>query len=72
MEFHYDWNIEVIAQFYATLFFEEPGSVRAMHWMTVGVWYTSLMMILLLDFHLGKQTKITLKFIFTTLLVKMR
>jgi hypothetical protein len=22
MEFHYDWNIEVIAQFYATLFFE--------------------------------------------------
>jgi hypothetical protein len=33
MEFHYDWNIEVIAQFYATLFFEEAGSVRAMHWM---------------------------------------
>jgi hypothetical protein len=34
MGFHYDWNIEVIAQFYATLFFEEVGSVRAMHWMT--------------------------------------
>jgi hypothetical protein len=31
MGFHYDWNIEVIAQFYATLFFEEAGSVRAMH-----------------------------------------
>jgi hypothetical protein len=30
------------------------------------------MMILLLDFYLGKQTKITLKFIFITLLVKMR
>jgi hypothetical protein len=31
MEFHYDWNIEVIAQFYATLFFEEAGSVKAIH-----------------------------------------
>jgi hypothetical protein len=36
MGFHYDWNIEVIAQFYATLFFEETGNVRAMHWMTEG------------------------------------
>jgi hypothetical protein len=39
MGFHYDWNIEVIAQFYATLFFEEAGSVKAMHWMTEGEWY---------------------------------
>jgi hypothetical protein len=39
MGFHYDWNIEVIAQFYATLFFEEAGSVRAMHWMMEGEWY---------------------------------
>jgi hypothetical protein len=39
MEFRYDWNIEVIAQFYATLFFEEAGSVRAMHWMIEGKWY---------------------------------
>jgi hypothetical protein len=31
MGFHYDWNIEVIAQFYASLFIEEEGSVRAMH-----------------------------------------
>jgi hypothetical protein len=30
---------EVIAQFYATLFFEEVGSVRAMHWMAEGEWY---------------------------------
>jgi hypothetical protein len=31
MVFHYDWNIEVIAQFYAILFFEEAESVRAMY-----------------------------------------
>jgi hypothetical protein len=31
MEFHYDWNIEIIAQFYATLFFEETENVRVMH-----------------------------------------
>jgi hypothetical protein len=54
------------------LFFEEAGSVRAMHWMQRASGTTSLMMILLLDFHLGKQTKIALKFIITTLLVKMR
>jgi hypothetical protein len=23
MDFHYDWNIEIITQFYATLFIEE-------------------------------------------------
>jgi hypothetical protein len=39
MGFHYDWNIEVITQFYATLFFEEAKSMRAMHWMTEGEWY---------------------------------
>jgi hypothetical protein len=39
MEFHYDWNIEVITQFYATLFFEEAGSVRATHCMIEGEWY---------------------------------
>jgi hypothetical protein len=32
--FHYNWNIEVIAQFYSTLFIEEAENVRAMHWMT--------------------------------------
>jgi methionine aminopeptidase len=31
MGVHYDWNIEVIAQFYATLFIEEVEDVRAMH-----------------------------------------
>jgi hypothetical protein len=31
MGVHYDWNIEVITQFYATLFIEEAEDVRAMH-----------------------------------------
>jgi hypothetical protein len=39
MGFHYDWNLEVIAQFYAILFIEEEGNVRAMHWITEGEWY---------------------------------
>jgi hypothetical protein len=39
MGVHYDWNIEVIAQFYATLFIEEAEDVRVMHWMTEGEWY---------------------------------
>jgi hypothetical protein len=39
MGIHYDWNIEVIAQFYATLFIEEIGGVRKMHWMTKREWY---------------------------------
>jgi hypothetical protein len=39
MGVHYDWNIEVIAQFYATLFIEEAEDVNAMHWMTKGKWY---------------------------------
>jgi hypothetical protein len=39
MCFHYNWNIEIIAQFYATLFIEEAENVRAMHWMTEGDWY---------------------------------
>jgi hypothetical protein len=39
MGVHYDWNIDAIAQFYATLFLEEAEDVRAMHWMTEGEWY---------------------------------
>jgi hypothetical protein len=39
MGVHYDWNIEVIAQFYATLFIEEAEDVRAIHWMMEGEWY---------------------------------
>jgi hypothetical protein len=34
-----DWNMEVIAQFYATLFMEEVGGARRIHWMTKGEWY---------------------------------
>jgi hypothetical protein len=36
---HYDWNVEVIAYFYATLYIEERGGARRMHWMTEGDWY---------------------------------
>jgi hypothetical protein len=36
---HYDCNVEVIAQFYATLYIEEGGGARKMHWMTEGDWY---------------------------------
>jgi hypothetical protein len=39
MGVHCDWNIEVIVQFYSTLFIEEAEDVRAMHWMTEGEWY---------------------------------
>jgi hypothetical protein len=39
MGVHYDWNIEVIAQFHATLFIDEAEDVRAMHWMMEGEWY---------------------------------
>jgi hypothetical protein len=38
MSFHYNCNIEIIAQFYATLFIEAEN-VSAMHWMTEGEWY---------------------------------
>jgi hypothetical protein len=31
MGVHYDWNVEVIAQFYATLYIEEGGGARKMH-----------------------------------------
>jgi hypothetical protein len=31
--------VEVIAQFYATLYIEEGGGARRMHWMTEGDWY---------------------------------
>jgi hypothetical protein len=39
MGIHYDWNVEVIAQFYATLYIEEGGEARRMHWMTEGNWF---------------------------------
>jgi hypothetical protein len=34
MTFKKDWNNEVIAQFYATVYFEERGDTRKLHWMT--------------------------------------
>jgi hypothetical protein len=39
MGIHYDWNVEIIAQFYATLYIEYGGGTRRMHWMTEGDWY---------------------------------
>ena len=38
--FKFDWNVEVVAQFYATLYIEEAGDVRQMHWMTQGRSYS--------------------------------
>jgi hypothetical protein len=40
MGFRYSWNMEVIAQFYATVAFEENESTRKMHWMTEGTRYS--------------------------------
>jgi len=39
MSYKYDWNNEIIAQFYATCYFEEAENVRTVHWMTEGNWY---------------------------------
>jgi hypothetical protein len=39
MGIHYDWNVEVIAQLYTTLYIEEGGGAKRMHWMTEGDWF---------------------------------
>jgi hypothetical protein len=39
MGIHYDWNVVVIAQFYATLYIKEGGGAKRMHWMTEGDWF---------------------------------
>jgi len=39
MAFQYDWNIEVIAQFYVTCYFETHDGMRWVHWMTEEKWY---------------------------------
>jgi hypothetical protein len=39
LTFKKDWNNEVIAQFYATVYFEEHGDTRKFHWMTKSQWY---------------------------------
>jgi hypothetical protein len=36
MSFQKNWNNEIIAQFYATLYVEEWGDTRKFHWMTEG------------------------------------
>jgi hypothetical protein len=39
LAFNKDWNNEVIAQFYATVCFEEHGDTRKLHRMTKSQWY---------------------------------
>jgi hypothetical protein len=39
LAFKKNWNNEVIAQFYVTVYFEEHGDTRKLHWMTEGQWY---------------------------------
>jgi hypothetical protein len=39
MSFRKNWNNEIIAQFFATLYVEERGDTRKFHWMTEGRWY---------------------------------
>jgi hypothetical protein len=39
MAFKKNWNNEVIAQFYATLYVEEHGDTSKLHWMTEGQWF---------------------------------
>jgi hypothetical protein len=34
MSFQKNWNNEIIAKFYATLYVEEQGDTRKFHWMT--------------------------------------
>jgi hypothetical protein len=39
LAFKNDWNNELIAKFYATVYFEEHGDTRKIHWMTESQWY---------------------------------
>jgi hypothetical protein len=39
LTFKKDWNNEVIVEFYATVYFEEHGDTRRLHWMNEGQWY---------------------------------
>ena len=39
MGFKKNWSSEVIAQFYATRYFEDNDGHRKLHWMTKGRWY---------------------------------
>jgi hypothetical protein len=37
--FRKNWNNAIIAQFFATLYAEERGHTRKVHWMSEGRWY---------------------------------
>jgi hypothetical protein len=39
MGFEHSWNKEIIAQFYATCYFDVKENVKRVHWMTEGTWY---------------------------------
>jgi hypothetical protein len=39
LTFKKNWNNKVIAQFYATMYFEDHENTRKLHWMTDGQWY---------------------------------
>jgi hypothetical protein len=55
LAFKIDWNNEVIAQFYATVCFEEHGVTRKIHWMTESKWYEVSISTLLDFLDLGKR-----------------
>jgi hypothetical protein len=62
MGFKHSWNMEVIAQFYATVAFEEHDSVRKMHWMTEGLDTVSPSLTLLDSLDLVRQICLYLAF----------
>jgi hypothetical protein len=72
MGVHYDWNVEVIAQFYATLYIGEGSGARRMHWMTKGEWYNISMMISPPASLLGPPMLIALGFTYIICLMRVR
>jgi hypothetical protein len=39
LTFKKDWNNEIVAQFHATICFEEHEDTRKLHWMIESQWY---------------------------------
>jgi hypothetical protein len=72
MSFHFDWNIEITTQFYATLFIEEAKNVRTMHWMIEDKWYHITFDEFATRFSFGQATRIALELIFIIRLMRMR
>jgi hypothetical protein len=62
MGFRNSWNMEVIAQFYATVAFEEHESARKMHWMTEGTRYSVISLTMLDSLDLVRQICLFLAF----------